>query len=82
MKYNEWKGNIRELKNTIEMMVVVSPHRELEYLEDEGIGEGYSVQEEDIGELTLKEYISNVEKDFLIKCKKQVRNYKKHGRAS
>lgn len=70
LKHNEWRGNIRQLKNVIENMVVVSNNEYLQ-LNDLPWMENLVEQENSEIELSLQEMLDNYEKTILEKTKEQ-----------
>lgn len=72
----QWPGNIRELKNVIENMVVVSPN---EYLHSNDLPWGIEKQEIFDDQPTLKEAVEDFEKRFLERAKERWKTTEKIG---
>ena len=72
----QWPGNIRELKNVIENMVVVSPN---EYLHSNDLPWGIEKPEIFDDQPTLKEAVEDFEKRFLERAKERWKTTEKIG---
>ena len=72
----QWPGNIRELKNVIENMVVVSPN---EYLHSNDLPWGIEKSEIFDDQPTLKEAVEDFEKRFLERAKERWKTTEKIG---
>ena len=72
----QWPGNIRELKNVIENMVVVSPN---EYLHSNDLPWGIEKSEIFDDQPTLKEAVEDFEKGFLERAKERWKTTEKIG---
>lgn len=72
----KWPGNIRELKNVIENMVVVSPN---EYLHSNDLPWGIEKPERFEDQPTLKEAVEDFEKRFLQRAKERWKTTEKIG---
>lgn len=67
---HEWKGNIRELKNVVESMVVVSSHEYLEAGDIPWLRPAEKTEEAE-EKLTLGEMMAATEREILINAKKK-----------
>ena len=66
----EWLGNVRELRNFIEKVIVTTEPRniDIETIEDITTGDSYNKDNQDI---KLDEYLESVEKEFIIQMHKK-----------
>ena len=69
LSQQEWLGNVRELRNFIEKVIVTTESREMGLETVEDLNEESSKQNEQ--DLTLNEYLESVEKEFIIKMYKK-----------
>lgn len=69
LKHVNWKGNVRELRNKIEMLTIISEGNEIEVMQDEV--QNHDTSQDAQIQQTLAEYMDTTERDFLIKARKQ-----------
>ena len=70
LSQQEWLGNVRELRNFIEKVIVTTEPRDIdiETIEDITTGDSYNKDNQDI---KLDEYLESVEKEFIIQMHKK-----------
>ena len=74
-----WPGNIRQLKNTVENMVIVSSNEYLQLDDIPWMEEGANVQKNEKGEVPLQQAMENYEKELLKKAKEKYGSSRKVG---
>lgn len=74
-----WPGNIRQLKNTVENMVVVSSNEYLQLDDIPWMGDAVNAKKNENGEVPLQQAMESYEKELLKKAKEKYGSSRKVG---